>query len=136
MQPCLTTTYCHVTMTSNFPVTLMSKCQMKKQDITYFPRSSVTHTIEDHNKAGDSFLEARAYRKNKNKCQKPGLNQRPLDLQSNTLPTEIFLQFTKLNYVAPLTIYMHVTHNFDTQNVHISQYGDRTHDPDQDQDPD
>ena len=54
--------------------------------------------------------------------------QGPLDLQSNALPTELFRQFTNFNSVAPLTIHMHVTHNFDTQNVHHSQYGDRTHD--------
>ena len=52
----------------------------------------------------------------------------PLDLQSNALPTELFRQFTHFNSVAPLTIHMHVIRNFDTQNVHHSQYGDRTHD--------
>ena len=50
------------------------------------------------------------------------------NLSSNTLPTEFFLQITKLNSVAPLTIHTHVTHNFDTQNVPHGQYGDRTYD--------
>ena len=59
---------------------------------------------------------------------KPGIEQGPLDLQSNALQTELFRQFIQHNSVAPLTIHMHATRNFDTQNVHNSQYGDRNHD--------
>ena len=58
---------------------------------------------------------------------KPGIE--PGTFRSSvTLPTELFRHFNNFNSVAPLTIHMHVTHNFDTQNVHHSQYGDRTQD--------
>ena len=56
------------------------------------------------------------------------MNQGPLDLHSNALPTELFQLAAKIHSVTLMTIHMQVTHNFHTQNIIDGQYGDRTHD--------
>ena len=78
MQPCLMKTYCHVAMTSNFNVTLMSNCQMKKQDITYFQRSSVAHTIEAHKQSCGKVPWSQSIKKEQIKMPKPRNQTRDL----------------------------------------------------------